>query len=243
MRSRALTPIALVAAFAGCGGDDGDRPAERSRPAAPVQAPRTVPVVAAEDAPAIDVARERRLAARQALRRARREHERELRALARRVAAQVAEAAGVTEVAVAGGERLRVRGEAECDVGEAAVRRRIRQALPEDVRVDRVSLRRDCALEPPTGRGRLLLELEGDGAAATGAVRAGPRWVVEYAARGRFLQVLVERDGRLVAPPIRATAELVGRRVFRGRGRVRLHVAGDDRWLVRIRRLSGSTGG
>ncbi|HEX2084069.1 MAG TPA: hypothetical protein VHF89_00160, partial [Solirubrobacteraceae bacterium] len=64
MRPRGALPIALLAtALAACGGDD-EPSAQRPAPAPASQAPATVPVVASEPAPAVDVARERRLAAR-----------------------------------------------------------------------------------------------------------------------------------------------------------------------------------
>jgi hypothetical protein len=230
VRPRATPIVLLASALAGCGGDD--EAAAPATSAAPPPASSTLPAVRSEPAPAVDLARERRLAARRAVLRVRRTAQRDDRATARRVATQIAEAAGVTDVTISGREALTVRGKAECGVESEDVQRRIATAL-RPLRVATVELSADCALDAPSGPGKLLLGREGEGLALTDAVRVGRRWAVEYAGRGRFVQVVVERDGEVVA---RLARGLSGRRTFRGPGTVRLHVAGDGPWVVRLRR-------
>jgi hypothetical protein len=250
MRVRGPASGILVAALlAGCGGDgeSSSRGAQAESPAAaaPAPVPATIPEAtpsgAAADgaapAPPPDLAQERRRAVRRAEARLKRRSERAQRRAARRAAIVVAEAAGVTGARLSG---RTLRGSAPCGVSAAGIRDRVRMVLDGA----RVQLTSDCALDPPEGRGRVVLEQDGRGAAVTREVELGAgRWAVEYAALGDMLQIVVEREGEIVAPVIRAAGELTGRRVFREEGRVRLHVAGAGRWLVRIRRVSPSSRG
>ena len=236
--------VLVAVLLAGCGGaeesasrDEASEPPAQQAALEPetetvpeTQAPE--PVEEAAPLPSADVARQRKRAVRRVTLRMRKEAARDERAASRRAALAVARAAGLSDVEL---ERRTVSGAAPCGTSAAAVQRRVRDVL----KGARVQLRTDCALEPPAGRGRVVLEQSGRGAGATREVElpAG-RWAVEYAALGKVLQIAVEREGDLLRPVIRASGELSGRRVYREDGFVRLHVAGDGRWVVRIRRLS-----
>ena len=233
--------LVAVVLLAGCGEDDSPSPpAEAERPAT-AAAPATIPEAAAaaaeaepaEAEPAVDQLAARRRAVRRATEKVRRRAERAKAAALRQAAVALVEAEGATDVEIDGRE---LKGSAPCGVSASAVQRRVRQVLEGA----RVTLTSDCVLDPPEGTGRVVLEEDGHGAAVTRAVKLRPgRWAVEYAALGDLLQIVVERDGEVMRPVIRASGEkLSGSREYRVEGDVRLQVAGDGRWLVRIRQIS-----
>ena len=245
-RGRVAAAVALASAAAGCGGDAAPVPAPQRPPAAkpaalpelpPEPPPETGAVTGSRER---DVRREKKmveLAVGAARRDAERAAQRARRSAARRSAIAAARAAGLEAVtARREGRGIVLRGsEPVCERVDV---RALRAALPRSVRVD--VARAGCPLAPPSGGGVVLFERGGEGAAALGPVDVpARRWAVEYAAGGTFLSLVATRDGRVLEPqgPV---DDLHGRRAFSGSGSIRLQVAGDGPWRLRIRSVASS---
>lgn len=93
------------------------------------------------------------------------------------------------------------------------------------------------SLEPPAGRGTVVLTRDGSGPSKTPSFTVrSRRWAVEYVNNSPgFFQVLVLKGSQPTGDVVSVLKRGAGRKVMSGSGRFRLQIVGTGEWTVRVR--------